>query len=121
MRPFRFLSTAGYNVLAGMIKWQKSLVLCEPGKEVTAVITTKITRDGEKRILEIPAGFHLPGTEVAIRQSGNSLILEPLESDWQWLKNISCNVISDALDEIQSAINEEIANQERPELDKLFK
>jgi antitoxin VapB len=93
----------------------------EPGQEVTDVITAKIIQDGEKRILEIPAGFHLPGTEVCIHQSGNSLILEPLEDNWQWLKDLSRNSASNALDEMQSAINEKLAEQKRPELDKLFK
>jgi antitoxin VapB len=104
-----------------MIKFQKILVLCELGEEVVSVITAKIIRDGKKRILEIPAGFHLPGTEVGIRQSGNSLILEPLESDWQWLKNLSYDSVSSALNEIQAAVNEDLTEQQRPELDKLFK
>jgi virulence-associated protein VagC len=87
------------------------------------VITTKIIRDGEKRILEIPEGFHLPGTEVYIRQSGNSLILEPLvptAEDWQWLKDISRLNEKEALDELQAAADESICEQERPELDAFF-
>jgi antitoxin VapB len=86
---------------------------------VIALVTAKITCDGGKRVLEIPASFHLPGAEVCIRQIGNSLILEPLASDWQWLKALSCE--QGAIDEIQSAVNEDILWQERPELDEFFK
>jgi antitoxin VapB len=85
------------------------------------VITTKIIRNGEKRILEIPRSFHLPGNEVRIRQSGNSLILEPLADDWQWLKNLSRYSDRRVFDEMQSAASENIAEQERPELDELFR
>lgn len=85
------------------------------------MITTKIIRSGKKRVLEIPAGFHLPGAEVSIRQSGNSLILEPLADDWQWLKDISLSRDSVALDEMRAAVNEDIHEQERPELDEFFK
>jgi antitoxin VapB len=87
---------------------------------VAAMITTKIIREGERRILEIPADFHMPGTDVYIRQSGNSLIIEPLADNWQWLKTISRECAPSALDEMQTAVNESIAGQERPELDKLF-
>jgi antitoxin VapB len=84
------------------------------------VITTKIIRYGKKRVLEIPVGFHLPGNEVYIRQSGNSLILEPIENDWLWLKNISRRADGAALDELAAAANEETPGQERPELEKFF-
>jgi antitoxin VapB len=83
--------------------------------------TAKIIRDGERRILEIPRSFHLPGNEVFTRQSGNSLILEPLEDDWQWLKNLSRDADGPALDEMRAAADESVAVQERPEMDRLFK
>jgi antitoxin VapB len=88
---------------------------------VIFVVTAKIIHDGEKRVLEIPANFHLPGTEVAIRQSGNALILEPVVDDWQWLDKIRRGISQESWDEIEAAVNEEVPMQERPALDKLFK
>jgi antitoxin VapB len=90
-------------------------------KAVIFVITAKIIHDGEKRVLEIPANFHLPGTEVAIRQSGNTLILEPVVDNWRWLDKIRREISQESWDEIESATNEEVPMQERPELDALFK
>ncbi|GHV52464.1 hypothetical protein FACS1894216_08650 [Synergistales bacterium] len=49
------------------------------------------------------------------------MILEPLADDWQWLKDISLSRDSVALDEMRAAVNEDIHEQERPELDEFFK
>jgi hypothetical protein len=41
--------------------------------------------------------------------------------DWQWLRILSRHSNSEALDEMQAAIDEHITLQERPELDEFFR
>ncbi|WIY53545.1 hypothetical protein O9Z70_03110 [Devosia sp. YIM 151766] len=41
-------------------------------------IVTRIIRDGDRRVIEIPKEFATADTEVTIRQDGGALIVEPV-------------------------------------------
>ena len=55
--------------------------------------------------------------EVRIRRQGNSVVLEPIPTDWKWLDEIVESLGGDFMPEGR----EQPEMQERPELDDLFK
>lgn len=79
--------------------------------------TAKLFWSGRSQAVRLPKDFRFVGNEVRIRRHGNSVILEPLADDWSWLDAIAGKLDADFVE----AVAEQPAQQERPELDKLFR
>ena len=66
--------------------------------------------------MRLPKAFRIEGEEVRIRRHGESVILEPVPTDWAWL-----DALCDALDaDFAHAATEQPASQERQDLSALF-
>ena len=79
--------------------------------------TAKIFWTGRSQAIRLPKAFRFDSTEVRIRRQGNSVILEPIANDWQWLDPFVGPVDAD----FEVAALAQNAAQDRPELDVLFK
>lgn len=77
----------------------------------------KLFWTGRSQAVRLPKEFRFDGQAVRIRREGRRVVLEPIENDWAWLKNLSGRVDPD----FEAAVNEDVPQQERPELDDLFK
>ena len=81
----------------------------------------KIFWSGRSQAVRIPKEFRFDATEVNIRREGNSVVLElpaPKEDDWTWLDRVVGQFSEEALQAMEEARTED---QERSDLDKLFK
>jgi antitoxin VapB len=76
----------------------------------------KIFWSGRSQAVRLPKGFRLSGDEVRIRRHGNSVILEPIPTGWAWLDAMVGKLDND----VAEAALEDVAEQERPALNKLF-
>ena len=76
----------------------------------------KIFWSGRSQAVRLPKDFRFSGEEVRIRRHGNAVILEPIPTDWAWLDAIAGKPDDDFVE----AAREEVAEQERPALKKLF-
>ena len=47
--------------------------------------TAKLFASGRSQAVRLPKEFQFSGTDVRIRRHGNAVILEPLETGWDWL------------------------------------
>lgn len=66
--------------------------------------------------MRLPKEYRFEGTEVRIRRHGNSVILEPIPTDWRWLEEL----VASRLDrDFVEAVNEAPGDQERPGLEGL--
>ena len=79
--------------------------------------TAKVFWSGRSQAVRLPKDFRFDSKEVLIRREGDSVILTPLASGWEWLKKMPGYVDPD----FEAAVNEELPQQERPELDEFFK
>jgi antitoxin VapB len=77
----------------------------------------KIFWSGRSQTVRLPKDYRLPGEEVRIRRHGSAVILEPMAEDWAWLDTI----VGKLDDDLVQAVDEQPKQQERPELDKLFR
>jgi len=75
--------------------------------------TAKIFWSGRSQAVRLPKDFRFDTDEVRIRRHGSAVILEPIARDWAWLDDIIGAVDED----FDSAVTEQVAQQERPELD----
>ena len=75
--------------------------------------TAKIFWSGRSQAVRLPKDFRFDTDEVRIRRHGSAVILEPITQDWAWLDDIIGAVDED----FESAVTEQVAQQERPELD----
>ncbi len=48
--------------------------------------TAKIFWTGRSQAIRLPKAFRFNASEVRIRRQGNSVVLEPIATDWQWLE-----------------------------------
>lgn len=78
--------------------------------------TAKVFWSGRSQAVRLPKAFRFDTTEVRIRKQGNQVILEPVADEWAWL-----DTLTPFDDDFIAAVNEEMPQQERPELDELFK
>jgi antitoxin VapB len=78
--------------------------------------TAKLFWSGRSQAVRLPKAFRMDGTEVRIRRHGAALILEPIARDWTWLDGLSGSIDAD----VQRAVSEQPAEQDRPELEQLF-
>ena len=47
--------------------------------------TAKLFQNGNSQAVRLPKKFKMPGNMVKISQQGTQIILEPLETTWDWL------------------------------------
>ena len=78
--------------------------------------TAKIFWSGRSQAVRLPKDFRFDTDEVRIRRHGSAVILEPIAQDWAWLDD----VIGPVGEDFESAVAEQVPQQERLELD-LFK
>jgi antitoxin VapB len=76
----------------------------------------KIFWSGRSQAVRLPKDFRFSGEEVRIRRHGNAVILEPIPTDWAWLDA----VVGRLDDDFVEAALEDVPEQERPGLKKLF-
>ena len=77
--------------------------------------TAKVFMTGRSQAVRLPKEFRFKTNEVRIRAEGSTIILEPIEGDWDWLDDLHAlgPLDRDAID----AANEDLPEQERPDLD----
>ncbi|KQP54998.1 type II toxin-antitoxin system VapB family antitoxin [Methylobacterium sp. Leaf108] len=76
----------------------------------------KVFWSGRSQAVRLPKEFRFDAAAVRIRREGDAVILEPLVGDeWAWLKTIG-----PIDDDVIAAIEEDVPQQERPELDTAF-
>jgi antitoxin VapB len=85
--------------------------------EVAVMERAKIFWSGRSQAVRLPKNFRFPGEEVRIRRHGSAVILEPVAEDWAWLDAIAGKLDEDFVE----AVREDVADQERPALEKLFR
>jgi len=78
--------------------------------------TAKLFWSGRSQAVRLPKQFRMDGTEVRIRRHGAAVILEPIALDWSWLDGLNGPIDAD----VQGAVSEQPAEQDRPELEQLF-
>jgi antitoxin VapB len=71
---------------------------------------------GRSQAVRLPKDFRFRGDEVRIRRYGSAVILEPVPEDWAWLDAIAGKLDDDFV----QAAQEDVPEQERPALKKLF-
>lgn len=79
--------------------------------------TAKLFWTGRSQAIRLPKEFRFEGDEVNIRREGNAVVIEPIVKGWEWLDELTGTLDAD----FEAALNEEVPQQERPELDDLFK
>lgn len=79
--------------------------------------TAKLFWSGRSQAVRLPKDFRFEGDQVRIRRHGRAVILEPVAEDWAWLDAITGELDEDFV----AAVNEQPDQQQRPELDKLFR
>jgi antitoxin VapB len=77
----------------------------------------KVFWSGRSQAVRLPKEFRFDAKEVRIRRQGAKVILEPIPDDWAWLENLPGALDDDFV----QAVLEQPPEQERPELDDLFK
>lgn len=77
----------------------------------------KVFWSGRSQAIRLPKEFRVATDEVSIKRRGNALILEPIASDWKWLVEFPGKLDADVV----VAVNENSAEQHRPELDEFFR
>jgi antitoxin VapB len=75
--------------------------------------TAKVFWTDDPHVIQLPKEFQLDAEQVQIRRQGNTIVIEPLTQDWDWLDE----VIGPLDDDFEQAVNEQSAHQDRPELD----
>ena len=78
--------------------------------------TAKVFWSGRSQAVRLPKEFRFAGDKVRVRRHGSAVILEPIASDWKWLDGLAGQLDDDFV----RAANEELPEQHRPELDRLF-
>lgn len=79
--------------------------------------TAKIFWSGRSQAVRLPKNFRFDSETVHIRRHGNTVILEPVVENWLWLDAVCGKLDQDFM----NAVHEEPEQQERPDLDDLFK
>jgi antitoxin VapB len=79
--------------------------------------TARVFWSGRSQAVRLPKEFRFEGDEVRIRRHGAAVILEPIATDWAWLDALAGPLDAD----FATAVEEEAPQQERPDLDNLFR
>jgi antitoxin VapB len=75
--------------------------------------TAKVFWSGRSQAVRLPKEYRVDVDEVRIRRHGTAIILEPVPKDWDWLHALVGPVDQD----FEQAVNEDVPEQKRPELD----
>jgi antitoxin VapB len=75
--------------------------------------TAKVFWSGRSQAVRLPKGFRFDTDTVRIRRHGQTVILEPIPQNWEWLKD----VIGPVPEDFERAATEQPQQQDRPELD----
>lgn len=79
----------------------------------------RLFKIGGSQAVRIPKAMRFEGIEVTIRQVGRSVVIEPVIVDeWAWLADLAPDQPGDPDFKIEDRDTRE---QDRPELDKLFR
>ena len=73
----------------------------------------KVFWSGRSQAVRLPKQFRFDTDEVRIRRDGDTVILEPIHTDWAWLDALIAPLDEDFV----AAVNEKQPEQRRPELD----
>jgi antitoxin VapB len=97
---------------------RRNLIYCKNTYHLRSALmdTAKIFWTGRSQAVRLPKEFRFDASEVRVRKQGESVILEPIASDWAWLAKVTGPLDQDFVD----ATLEKPAAQKRPRLD-LFK
>lgn len=79
--------------------------------------TAKLFWSGRSQAVRLPKDFRFDGDQVRIRKHGNAVVLEPVADDWAWLDAVAGELDDDFVE----AVGEQPGQEERPELDDLFR
>ena len=79
----------------------------------------KLFQTGRSQAVRLPKEFRFTGKEVRIRKVGNGVVLEPVGKDWDWLRQL--RELGPLDEDAADAAEQEVSQQERPELDRLFR
>jgi antitoxin VapB len=85
--------------------------------EGATMSTAKLFWTGRSQAIRLPKEFRFEGDEVSIRREGNAIVIEPIVSGWEWLDDLTGTLDAD----FEAALAEKVPQQDRPELDDLFK
>lgn len=75
--------------------------------------TAKVFWSGRSQAVRLPKAFRLDTDEVRVRRRGNTIVLEPIPTDWTWLAEITGAVDED----FERAANDKPLEQQRSDLD----
>lgn len=79
----------------------------------------KVFWSGRSQAVRLPKEFRFDADAVRIRREGDAVILEPIAAEDEWA---SFPTLPDELaDAILAAVEEEVPQQERPDLDDFFR
>ena len=84
---------------------------------MTNVAKAKVFWSGRSQAVRLAKEFRFDTDEVTIRREGSAVVLEPAAKNWDWLDSLAGTLDDDFV----AAVEEEVPQQERPELDDLFK
>jgi antitoxin VapB len=62
---------------------------------LTKLQTAKIFWSGRSQAVRLPKDFRFEGSEVLIRREGESIVLEPVSTGWDWLSKMPGQVDAD--------------------------
>lgn len=79
--------------------------------------TAKVFWTGRSQAVRLPRAYRFDAKEVRIRRVGNTVVLEPIPDNWDWLRALQGPFDDDFL----AAVEEELPLVENPELEKLFR
>ncbi len=79
----------------------------------------KLFQTGRSQAVRLPKEFRFTGKEVHIRKVGTGVILEPIGKDWDWLHAL--RQLGPLDEDAVEATEQEVFQQERPALDRLFR
>ena len=74
--------------------------------------TAKVFWSGRSQAVRLPKEFRFEQGEVRIRRHGQTVILEPIATDWAWLDAL----VGPVDDDFKQAVDETPGEQQRPEL-----
>lgn len=75
----------------------------------------KVFWSGRSQAVRLPKAYRFDTEVVRIRREGERVILEPVEDDWTGFPRLS----ADLADQVLAAAEEDVPEQERPDLDRL--
>lgn len=78
--------------------------------------TAKIFWSGRSQAVRLPKEFRFDSAEVRIRRHGNTVILEPVTTDWNWLSALTGTLDKDFV----AAVSEQPAYQPQTDVDAFF-